>query len=267
MTSVRWLHRCHEAGRLEFRLGRRGDEVLAEWVGLATLRASLAGDWSELSVAPELDRVEVEESLRGHVDALLSHLRGGLSLHASSVCRGGVALAFAGDSGAGKSTIAAQLCTDPAVELLSDDSAPLRFSGPHIEVMPAETRHMLRQDVARAFGLEPEGRIKVRKDALRPAARPARLGALVTLAFDDSVRLPVLRRIHGVRAFSVLNRAAVRFVLDEPGVLRRELDMLALVAEQVPFYELVRSRSLSNLDGSAQEATLLLRSLSEPGRG
>lgn len=52
--------------------------------------------------------------------AALFHQRGSLSLHASAVCRNGVALGFMGLCGAGKSTLVAQL-TGEGFRFLSDD--------------------------------------------------------------------------------------------------------------------------------------------------
>jgi hypothetical protein len=53
----------------------------------------------------------------------------------------------------------------------------------------------------------------------------------------------------------------MRFVVDEPDVLRAELDALARVLAQAPVYVLRRSRDLANLDASAAVAARLLRSL------
>jgi hypothetical protein len=263
-APVRWLFNFPKTGRVEFRLGRSGDEVLAEWVGQATLRANIAGTRSELAVENGLDRSAIEDVLRAKVDACLRHLQGGVSLHASSVAWRGIALAILGDSSAGKSTLAAQLCANPEIEFVSDDLTSLQFERPRVEVAPTDTAHLLREDAARAFGMEPAATMKTRKRAARAAARAAQLGALVTLVFDDNAKAPVLRRIRGLGPFFALNRALFRFVLDDPDILRGEMDKLARVAEQAPLYELVRSRDLSNLPASAHEVTELLRSLSQP---
>ncbi len=110
-----------------FRIGRRGDEVIAEWVGVATLRATLSDQTSELFVQPGLDALEVKR-LDVHIAALLRHLQAG---HAPRVQRRAVRRRVAfGDSGAGKSTLAAQLCRDPEVEFFSDDATSLHFESP-----------------------------------------------------------------------------------------------------------------------------------------
>lgn len=259
-SEVRWLHVHPDASRPEFRMGRSGGDVLAEWVGQVTLRADIAGTGSELIFAAGVERPVVENRLRGKIAALLGHLRGQASLHASSVARGDVAVAFIGDSGAGKSTIAAQLCRQPEVSLLSDDLTSLSFDADEVTVSPTDSGHLLRPDVALALGLEPHPREKTWAPA-RTATKAARLAALVALVFDDSVATPFLRRVHGAAPFVALNRSLVRFVLDEPEVLRRDMDRLARIAEGVPVYELVRARDMSQLPPTARAGAHLLSSL------
>jgi hypothetical protein len=65
--------------------------------------------------------------LPGTVVAFLLSVAGGLVLHASAVELGGKALAFAGASGQGKSTMAALFCAGGAA-LVADDVLPLEFA-------------------------------------------------------------------------------------------------------------------------------------------
>jgi hypothetical protein len=259
---VRWLHCWPETGPAAMRLGRAGDELIAEWVGVATLRSNLAGTSNEFTVVDGAPSPRIQERLREHVAALLRHLRGGITLHASSVARDGIAVAFIGDSGAGKSTLAAQLCADPGVELLSDDAAALHFDDARIAVVPTERNHWLRPDIARAMGLEPGAALKVPKDAARPAMAATRLGAVVALAFDDSVGAPALRRIQGAEAFSALSFSTFRFALDVPDVLRQELDGLARIVAEARMFELRRPRDIAWLDASPRVVAELLHDLS-----
>jgi hypothetical protein len=259
-SEVRWLHVHPDESRPQFRIGRSGRDVFAEWVGQVTLRADIGGTASELIFAAGVERAVVENRLRVKIAALLGHLRGQASLHASSVARAGVAVAFIGDSGAGKSTIAAQLCLQPEVGLLSDDLTSLSFDAVGVTVSPTDSGHLLRPDVALALGLEPHPREKTWA-AARTATKAARLSALVALVFDDCVAKPLLRRVRGAAPFVALNRSLVRFVLDEPEVLRRDMDRLARIAERVPLYELVRARDMSHLIATACEGAHLLSSL------
>ena len=258
---AQWLHHWPPTGPPTIRLGRIGDDLIVEWVGIATLRSDVSGTRSEFVVANGDHSQRVKDRLRAHVAAMLGHLRGDVTLHASSVARSGIAVAFVGDSGAGKSTLAVQLCADPEVELLSDDAAALRFDRGYVEVIPSENDHWLRPDVARAMGFEPEDDLKIPKPAARPAKAGARLGAVVTLVFDERATAPTLRPLHGVEAFSALGTSTFRFALDVPDVLRRELDRYSQIVEQARFFELRRSPDLAGVGAPPRPVTDLLDTL------
>jgi hypothetical protein len=263
VSSIRWVYAWPRDGATpEFRLGRWDDALVAEWVGLGTLVANRDGTRRELRPTGTMDAAVLEHVLARPIAALLRHLRGGVSLHASGVAYAGVALAFLGPSCAGKSTLATQLCEAPDVELVADDTAALDLDGPFVAILGGETDHSLRPDIADAMGLDASGHRKLKKPARRTAAGPVRLGACVNLVFDPTVAAPVLRRVGGVEAFTALSLAIVRFALDDEAILQRELDHLARVAEEAPVYELRRPRNLASMAASARKATQLLSSLS-----
>src|ERR1019366_5017310 len=131
-----------------------------------------------------------------------------------------------------------------------------------VAVNPTDSGHLLRPDVALALGLEPHPREKTWA-AARTATKAARLAALVVLVFDDRVPKPLVRRVRGAAPFVALNQSLVRFVLDEPEVLRRDMDTLARIAERVSFFELVRAPNMSQLTATAREAAHLLSSLAD----
>jgi hypothetical protein len=265
---VRWLHQWPDGAPPAFRLGRAGDELVAEWVGVGTLRASLDGTCSRFSSSPRAAAPHIEERLREHVAALLRHLQGGITFHASSVARGDTALAFLGESGAGKSTLAAKLCADERMELLADDTTALSLDGGVIRVVPTERHHWLRADIARAMGLDPGEHAKVPREASRAAVAPVRLRAVVALTFGEGEGGgPALRRVRGADAFALLSRALFRFALDVPDALVRELDALSWVAREVPLFELRRAANdVRSLDASPAVVAALLDDSWEEGK-
>jgi hypothetical protein len=266
-AEVRWFFRRPEVGRVEFRVGRAGDDVIAEWVGYATLQASLRSRASTFVTSDGVDAEVARTALGPKIDALMRSLRGEITLHASCVTCGGVAVAFLGDSMAGKSTIAALLCRDERVALIADDLVALSFIGGRVLALPSETEHALRPDGARALGMEPtEAAAKVRRSALRLEMNPTPLGALVSLAFDPAAQSPSLGRVRGADAFVTLSAATTRFVFDEPSLLRAELDTLGRMSAEVPMYNLRRARLATNMEHSAQEALRLLSSLPPTSR-
>jgi hypothetical protein len=267
MTSTRWLHVWPENGPPLFRIGRAGEELVAEWAGLGTLRSDLAGTWNEfVSHRSYVHSRHAQERLREHIAALLRHLHGGVTLHASGIARDGIGIALVGESGAGKSTLALQLSALPGVEMLADDTLALQLEPAHIALAPSERVHWLRPDVARALGFDSGEDPKIPLETTRPARGPVRLGALVSLVFDDRASSPVLAPIRGAQAFSALSFSLFRFALDVPSVLRGELDQLARIVEDIPVFELRRPRDLARIEESPRAVASLLQQLSREGR-
>ena len=261
--SVQWLHRWPPTGPVTFRLGRAGDDLVAEWPSFGTLRADALGTRSELALEGGDAPPHVRERLGETIAALLRHLQGGVTLHASSVTRAGASVACLGESGAGKSTLAAKLCAGADVALLSDDTTALRLDVDRVEVDPTEGHHWLRPDMALAMGIDPSGYMKVPLAAARHGQERVALGAIVSLVFDDAASEPVLRRLHGVRAFTALSLSTFRFALDIPDVLQREFDNLARIAREVPLYELCRRREPLAMEASYPIVRHLLEGLSK----
>jgi hypothetical protein len=178
--------------------------------------------------------------LAGTVSALLLNLRGHLVLHASAVTLDDRALAFVGDSGRGKSTMAALMCVDGA-ELVTDDV--LRVDpGPPPTCIGGAPELRLRDKAAAIARTQPTAVIRTTADdrhAFRPhaaAVRPRRLAAIVipspshtvteveAIALDPTTALFALLatpRVHGWR---------------DKGVLTREFDMLGRLVDEVPVH-------------------------------
>jgi hypothetical protein len=257
-ASVRWLHSWPEGGPATYRVGRAGEEFIAEWVGIGSLYANVASGKIVFKPQGVIRSAAVHERLRAQVAALLRHRRGGVTLHASSIARQGVAISCIGESGAGKSTLAAQLCSGAGVELLADDTSALRFDGAVIEVAPTERYHWLRADAAQRMGVHSRGLSRVPAEAARPASKPARLGAFVSLVFDDRATAPVLRRIQGVEALSTLSRSTFNFAFEAAQAQRDALDHAARLAREAVVFELARPRDLARLEESSAVVAKLL---------
>lgn len=264
MSEVRWLAEHAAHGEVSFRIGRDGDDLIAEWIGLVRLVARRDGTASRLEIVAGADVRAVEKIERGSARLLLRHLEGRVALHGAAVVSGDRAVVLLGRSGDGKSTLAAWLCARAGATLFADDAVAIDevFRDPHstdgVEnrwvVLAAERDHWLDDAAQRAIGLCPRaardgtgsvGKIPVRSE--HAGSGRARLHALVALAFTD-VAAPRLTRLHGVEALAALVPQAVRFVLDEPALQRRELDELGALVETVPVFRLERARDLAQLD-------------------
>lgn len=143
-------------------------------------------------------------------------LRGGTMLHAAGVVApsGGRALAIAGPSGVGKSTLTAQLLDDGG-RLLADDSICVRHDGDGIQATGLPGGYHIADD-ARTF----------RPVAPAQSVTSAAIGAVLVLARTDGA--PALTRLDTVAALEKLlanqHRPAV------PAVLGCRADMLATMA-------------------------------------
>ncbi len=104
----------------EFFLDRSGTQIWATWPESLTLQ-------------------DTATYLLGPVFSLVLGLRGTISLHASAVRIGDVAIALVGPPGAGKSTTAASFAT-AGYSVLTDDVAAIRDDGDAFLIIPAYPR-------------------------------------------------------------------------------------------------------------------------------
>lgn len=104
----------------EFFFDRSGTQVWATWPESLTLE-------------------DTATYLLGPVFSLILRFRGTISLHASAIRIGDVAIALVGPQGAGKSTTAASFAT-AGYSVLTDDCAPIRDCGDAFHIIPAYPR-------------------------------------------------------------------------------------------------------------------------------
>jgi hypothetical protein len=251
MSDVRWLGEARDGDDVALRVGRSGDELVAEWVGMGLLRVRSDGSAPRFDASPGADPVEVEKLQRGPVRLLLRHIEGKIGLHGAAVADQGCAALLVGASGDGKSTLAAALCARGA-ELLSDDAAAIDRTPSGWSVAPFEEAHWLDADSRASVGLpsaNASGHQKTRVPARRVARAAALARSIVVLAFAP-VERPRLVQLSGVDAVAALVPLVMRFVVDDPGLQRRELDALSDLVASVPIFRLERPRDLACLDAA-----------------
>jgi hypothetical protein len=256
MSAERWLAEYVEDGNVAFRIGRVGEDVVAEWIGLVRLTSRRDGTDVRFEVAPGAHSPDVEKIRQGSAQLLLRQLGGELSLHGAAVGRDGHAVVLLGRSGQGKSTLAAHLCRRRGLAFLADDAVAVGRRSDAFVVEPLEANHWIDVDARRALGLPPgdAGKAPIAATRLGP---PSMLVAAVELSYAEGP--PRLARLAGVDAMQVLVPQVVRFVLDEPDVQRRELAQLATLVGAVPLYRLGRARDLARLDEGAELVESLIR--------
>jgi HPr Serine kinase C-terminal domain len=255
--SVRWLKIWNETGGDEFKLGRDRSGLVADWGGVARLRASRDGRWHEVTFSQELALEHREKLRRGPVRALLRHLSGAMTLHGSAVSLGGRAVVFVGSSGSGKSTAAADLCQRLGAQLLADDLVSIDEVDGTRRVFPTDIAHWLLPDAMDALGLPPMGGgakalVMGLGATLAATSEGAILDAIVLLGFDEATQPPTLRPLRGLERFDAINGGYVRFVVDEPLTLVHDLDRISALSAAVPMFGLARRRSLVDLPDVAR---------------
>ncbi|HVM69360.1 MAG TPA: hypothetical protein VM204_05935 [Gaiellaceae bacterium] len=266
---IEWLARYEEDGEVFFRIGRDGDEVVAEWLGVARLVARRDGSAHRLERDPSAEPRELAKIERGGVKLLLRHLAGKPALHGAAIAVGDDAIVLLGRARQGKSTLAAALCAREGVALLSDDAVAVDAAPEGYVVTALEEHHWLdaaaRHAVSRMTSGEGAGEDVADGDRQqgKRAVTASRLGrrgvlrAIVDLAFAEGPARIV--RASGLEAMAALVPQAVRFVLDDPAVHRKEIESLGRLVEAVPVFRLERPRSLALLPESCDLVFSLLR--------
>jgi len=119
-----------------YSFARRGDRTVARFYGLADFEIDPSGRCLEYHRDPAADPELLAILIAGTLTAYLLAVTGTLVLHASAVETDGGALAFAGLSGQGKTTLATLLCAE-GFPLVSDDLLPVVADGDVVWCVPS----------------------------------------------------------------------------------------------------------------------------------
>lgn len=202
------------------------------------------------SVPPHGSDWTWQRFLVGQVLPLAAMLNGYEVLHASAVTVGGQAVAFLGESGMGKSSLALNLVLRNAT-LLTDDVASIAVRNGIPTVHPGPRLANLRNEEAAKMGSRQArlgnaigGDEESVRLLLRGSARPAPLRALYFLERTEAV--PALRfdEITGAGFCSVVAGAFTRFV-STPSRMRNQLDVYGAIVERAPLFRLRVPLSMS----------------------
>jgi hypothetical protein len=202
--------------------------------------------------------------LLGHVLSYALVKQGHEPLHATTVVVDGKAIAFLGESGRGKSTLAAAFLEN-GHQLLTDDLLLIRrFSGalcgfpgpPRIKLYPEIGRHFLsRQASSTSMNAETDKLIIPLESHQRHAA-PAPIRGLVVLDEAPSDVASVhLTRMLGTKGLMELARATFNPRVAGPARMERQLVTAREWMRHIPIWRLSYGRTIANL-GRVQQAIL-----------
>jgi hypothetical protein len=179
--------------------------------------------------------------LAGTATAFLLALRGETVLHASAVSLAGSALAFVGQSGRGKSTVAALLCLDGA-ELVTDDVLTVD-PGPPVTCLGGASELRLRTAAAALADARPDSASRTTADARRafsPVPAPSGPLPLTGIVIPSPSRTAESVEIHRLAPSEALF-ALLRFPRvhgwSQPDVLSRDFATLSRIVNLLPVYD------------------------------
>jgi serine kinase of HPr protein (carbohydrate metabolism regulator) len=255
MSAIRWVSEQHEAGAMAFRVGRRGEDLVAEFAGVGTVFVTRDGRELAFETAEGADPTIVAKVRGSLVPALLRHASSQLTLHGSGVALSGRAAILLGPSGSGKSTFAADLCAEHGTELVADDTSAIDLDADGAKVTPTEKKHWL---VNGSTELALSGNAKWAVAPARVAEAAASVIGLVVLVFDESATEPTLRRLRGQEALARLVPNVIRLVVDDPSLHAWEIRALGQLVQSAPVFELRRARGVDAQRASARQVAALL---------
>lgn len=201
--------------------------------------------------------------LLGQVIGFVLRLRGTVSLHAACVALGGRAVAIAGPSSAGKSTLAAAFAVRGDV-VLSDNITALREEGGTFLALPGPYRFLLGDDAATAiFGDAarfPSIITTAEKRVIAPPPPPRSplpLGAVFILDRSaEPLSEPVVAQFDRKEALIALLHNSYGSVFFTPAMRAADLELLARVALSVPVFDLLLPKDLAALPRAMEAISL-----------
>ncbi|MEM9043955.1 MAG: hypothetical protein AAGC81_04615 [Pseudomonadota bacterium] len=203
-----------------------------------------------ITPAPETDEAYVRLYVTGTVIGLILHLRGIQTLHAATIAIEGTAIAFVGEQGAGKSTLAAAMAAKHPI--LGDDVVAVEPCDDGVLALPGGAEFKLWQETLDHLGLPQGPRIANRTEKFYVPApgnhltKSVPLGAVIVLERGGSTigveRYPLLE------ATDQLVQHAYRPELVP--ILGRQADhfrQAAQLAARLPVWRLRRPEGLVHL--------------------
>lgn len=205
----------------------------------------------EFVISANLDAIEVRPDragrnellpilLAGTVSAIVLTLRGNTVLHASAVAIGDQVMAFVGQSGRGKSTMAALMCVDGA--LLVTDDVLVVDAGPPASCIGGAPELRLREKAAEIVMMQPGSSGRETKDdrlAFSPAVATPDQFPLRAIVIPDpsksAIEVDIQRETPGDALLALLSFPRVH-QWREPDVLSRDFMTMSELVNQVPVF-------------------------------
>jgi hypothetical protein len=215
------------------------------WDGVATYRFRRHSGTVEAFPAEGAHPFTVKDLYRRHILPVVMQANGSEVIHASAVATDRGILAFCGDCGSGKSTVAYALGRR-GFPLFADDAVIVEAGQGRVEALSIPFRPRLRPASARFFGCD-SPRLKTEDPQYETGRRAlAALFVLESPAHDQS--LPEIRQIRSLEAFRLLLWHARRFDPTDRAGRKRYLENYLEIAAIVPVFSVRFARGFERLD-------------------
>lgn len=193
--------------------------------------------------APEAPRTRIDDLYRRTVVPLFLQALGRETLHASAITTSRGAVAFCGDRGAGKSTIAYALAGRGFAQH-ADDTLVLNVSEGSVTTEPLPFIPRLRPASAAFFRGGPHRD----EPSTVMAPRPVPLSTVFVLHRDDARVTPEVKRLNAAHALQALLEHAHCFEPGNPGERWRLLANYLEISTRVPVFDVTFAPGLERLD-------------------
>jgi hypothetical protein len=265
VDAVEWSFVARdEASDQSYRVGRRGNAIVAEWGGSVWLEATPQGDRISLATAFGVDPFLLRKLENGPISALLRRLRGDLTFHGGAASRDGLGLLVLGDSGMGKSTTVAALVR-AGYALVADDMTWVDFDGTQPMLVPSESHVFLEAEPMRALGLSPMSD-HVFWDATTKCGAVARAGetkvplaAIAVLGWGEQLEV---KKLGALEAWTAIVPHVARCGIVDKDTRLAEFENLSRVLVGVVVYDVRRPKDFSALSEYVEALVHLTRTSS-----
>lgn len=209
----------------------------------------------QVEPAPDCDWVQVWNAILGTGGAVSGFQRGHMPLHASAIVHNGAVFAFSGQSGFGKSTLAAAL-VERNYRVFTDDLCLIRAAGKRFMVGEGVGEVRLMDDAAKRLGLSKQDARATQGNVAKYVFKcgeeigsDAALKRIYSLSFVQPGLEPGIYRLRGVEAMqSLVDRLRVGIQPVPVGMARNAFEMLAALVGHVEVFRFVRPRDYREFD-------------------
>lgn len=235
---------------------RSPEGYLLRFPGLAEFALSREGRVLSESALDGTPRATVEHLYLNQVMPLAWSRQGKLVFHGSAVEIGGGAAAFLGESGRGKSTIAAAF-TAAGRRFLTDDGLRVELAGnelfaypshPSIRLWEDSQEALLGGDVRLAPAVDYTSKARILADeSIRFCPEPKPLRRVYFLQ-DEDPATPAITRMSPPEAFLELTKHSFLLDIEEQALIASQFDSVARIAALPIFRRLDYRRKYEELD-------------------